>query len=208
MSKRIRRGQVVFGAILSGFLALSVSVFFIVILIWLNGFAESFSRLTLSGNRIPVTLTVYGRTTDSATGEDTISARVDFYNGEGDFAGTVERSWSGWELKLDCVMVAAGKGWLAFPFLAYTDETKDGHGVDLLRLYDRNHFPAIYESTLLNKAERADLRRLFTLVKTERWMPEIFGSLHHETVSIRSFEAGAVYSLFVTRDGKLKLLTN
>ena len=54
MSKRIRRGQVVFGAILSGFLALSLSVIFFVYVIWLNGFAESFSRLALSGNRLPV----------------------------------------------------------------------------------------------------------------------------------------------------------
>lgn len=146
---------------------------------------------------VPVTVSVFGRSSD------TISARISFYSGGGDLLGSFERSWSGWELKIDCVLVRTGERWLAFPFSLSTDETGRGAGVDLIRYYDISGFPAIYESRQLDKAERTALTRLFSVVKTERWMPRFLGTLRHETVLIRSFEAGTEYSLFVDEEGNL-----
>jgi len=187
--------------IVAGVLAvLSIAVF--------AGFAleggpeKRLSRIAVSDGFLPVSLTVFGR------GSDTISARISFYAPGGDPVGMAERSWSGWELYLDCVLVSAGSGWIAFPFLAYTDETIPGKGVDLLKYYDRGGIPLIHDASGLDERERAALRRLFWLVKTERWIPVWLGSLHHRRVSIRSYEAGVEYRLHVGKNGDLRLVAD
>jgi len=206
--KRTGNGAIIRYAVIAAALVSVLLVsFFLMFLGWSAGMGGGLSRLTASDSRLPVTVAVFGRSTDSE-GNDTLSARIRFLTADGDLAGSVERSWSGWELKLDCVMIGTGSGWLVFPFLAHTDETIRGHGVDLLRHYAREGFPAIYESSLLRNDERAALKRLFSLVRTERWMPPFLGSLRHETVSIRSFDPGAEYSLFVTKEGRLQLRGN
>lgn len=167
-----------------------------------GGPATRLSRLAVSDGFLPVSLTVFGR------GSDTISARISFYDPSGNLVGMAERSWSGWELYLDCVLVGTGSGWMVFPYLAYTDETISGHGVDLVRFYDRGGLPLIHDAPGLDSRERRALRRLFWLVKTERWMPVWFGSLHHRRVSIRSFEAGVEYRLHVGRNGELRLVAD
>jgi len=206
--ERARRGAIIRYAVIAAAL---VSVLFVSVFLmffgWSAGIGGGLSRLLASDSRLPVTVTVFGRSTDSA-GNDTLSARIQFYTADGDPAGTVERSWSGWELKLDCVMIGTGSGWLVFPFLAYTDETARGRGVNLMRHYTRGGFPAVFESSLLRNDERASLKRLFALVRTERWMPPFLGSLRHESVSIRSFDPGVEYFLFVTREGRLLLRGN
>ncbi len=180
-----------------------VSLAFIVVafffFLWVSKLDTRLSRLALADARIPVTVTVFGR------GTDTVSARVAFYAPGGELLGTVERSWAGWELGVDCVLVRVSGGWVVFPFSVHTDETGDRRGVALFRHYDRAGFPAIYESPQLAAAERSSLRGLFTLVKTEGWLPGFFGRLRHERVTIRSFEAGREYSLFVSKEGRLSL---
>lgn len=165
--------------------------------------SEAFSpRVTSRDARLPVTLTVFGR------GSDTISARLSFFTPEGEIAGTIERSWAGWELKLDCVMIGSPSGWLVFPFRLSTDMTAKGGGVSLLRYYTHSRFPSIYDSPLLSADEREALTQLFSIVRTERWMPPFLGSLHHEVVTIRSFQANTEYFLYVSGDGTLSLREN
>lgn len=207
MKKQAIRGPLITSAVIFGILTVASFIFFISIFVWSDGIGTSLSRLFISGSRLPVTITVFGRSSDSAKSE-TISARIDFFTAQGDLAGTVERSWTGWELKIDCILIGAKNGWLVFPFLAYTDETKRGLGVDLFRYYNKNNFPVLYESSALRREERTALKRLFAIVRTEQWMPLVLGSLHHETVSVRSFEAGTQYSLFVTQEGTLVLQQN
>ncbi len=165
---------------------------------WQARIGEELARFELSGNRLPVTVNVFGR------GTDTVSARVSFSTADGDLVGTLERSWLGWEIKIDCVVVKAGSGWIVFPFLAYTDQTIPGAGVDLLRYYERAGFPAIYDSSRNTATERKAMRRLFALVKTEQWVPTALGSLSHRVVTLRTFKAGADYSLWVDADGTLR----
>ena len=215
MKKCGGNGPLVFSSILFGLLSLVFVVFFIMLFLWSDGISASLSRIALSENRLPATLTVFGRSSYSqrvgSLGEgdmNTLSARIDFFTAEGAVAGTVERSWSGWELKLDCIIIGTGKGWIVFPFMAYTDETKRGGGVNLFRYYTKNGFPVLYESSALLPEERSNLKRLFSIIRTEQWMPGVLGSFHHETVSIRSFEAGIPYSLYVTKEGKLQLRSN
>ena len=90
----------------------------------------------------------------------------------------------------------------------YTDSSPRGSGIELIRYYDRDGFPAIYDSTRLSPTERKAARRLFSLVRTELWMPAFLGSLSHRTVGVRSFEPGVGYYLFVGRDGNLQIRAN
>lgn len=188
--------------LVSGLCVVLFVIWFTAIFLVGGGPGEKLHHLAISDSRVPVTLTIFGRSAD------TISARLSFFTADGSQAGILERSWQGWELKIDCVVVRSGEGWLVFPFMLYTDETRAGKGIDLVRYYNRNSFPLLYDSSMLDAQSVKALRRVFSLVLSERWMPGFLGSLHHETVSIRSFEAGAEYSLFVSKDGSLRLRVN
>lgn len=209
MKKRLKKNSVAIVAVISGILAAAALILFCAFIFWYEGIKTNLSRFSVSEGRIPLTLTVFGRSAGSLDAvAGTISARLDFYTADGDRAGNIERSWTGWELIVDCIMVRLNSGYLVFPFLAYTDETKRGHGVDLFRYYGRELFPSLYESSSLTNKERRALKILFALVKSETWIPVIFGSLRHETVSIRSFEAGKEYWLYVANDGTISLRSN
>lgn len=209
MKKFFRKGPVIISATLLGFFFLLCILLFVLFYFWFDGLGVTLSRLVHSDTRLPVVVTVFGRSTETAsTNTDTLSARINFYSPEGEIAGTVERSWAGWELKIDCIMIGTENGFLVFPFLAYTDETKRGHGVDLLRCYTQNNFPVIYKSSALTDEEYHALYLLFAMVQMERWMPRFLGTLHHEIISIRSFEAGKEYSLFAKKDGTICLTGN
>lgn len=188
-------------AALSGSLAMVLLAVFVAFVLT-GGPASSLSRLAVRSAALPITVTVFGR------GADTVSARIVFHDPSGEIVGIVERSWSGWELKIDSILVASRGGWLVFPFRAYTDETTANRGVDLIKRYERNGIPGYYNAPFITERERTALSRLFFLVKTERWVPRILGSLHRNTLSVRSFEPGVEYSLFVTADGRLILAAN
>ena len=182
--------------------AAAVAVFatarFVSFYLWSERMGGELNRLALSDARLPVTVTVYGRSVD------TVSARAEFQTVDGDLAGTLERSWSGWEIKMDCIEIKTGDGWIVFPFLMYTDATPPGSGIDLIRYYNRAGFPAIYDSPRLSPLERKALRRLFSVARTELWMPSAFGSLAHRTVGLKSVEPGTEYALYAGKDGTLQ----
>ena len=159
--------------------------------------SAALERASVSDRDVPVCMIIFGRSTD------TISARFSFRTADGETVSTLERSWDGWELRLDCVLVKTGSGWLAFPYSMSTDRTDDGRGVNLLRYYDRAGFPAIYESARLSSSERIALKRVFSVVRMERWLPRFFGNVHHETAVIRSFDPNVEYLLHVAKDGSL-----
>ena len=199
MNRRVAGKRMIVAAVAVATLVSAIAVmYYLSFASWQGRIGEELARFALSGARVPVTVNVFGR------GTDTVSARVSFSTADGDLVGTLERSWLGWEIKIDCVLVKAGSGWIVFPFLAYTDQTIPGAGVDLLRHYERSGFPAIYESSRIFPAERKAMRRLFALVKTEQWVPTALGSLSHRVVTLRTFKAGADYSLWVDADGTLR----
>lgn len=160
------------------------------------------SAISIPAGELPVGLTIYGR------GSDTLSMRLRFLNPSGSVLGSMERSWTGWELTLDAIVVGTGTGWLVFPFRVYTDAPRSGRGMDLTRYYDQNGFPALWDSEAMTEREQRALRSIFGIVRTERWIPRFLGSLHHERILVRNFEPGVEYSLAVMRDGSLELLKN
>lgn len=207
MSTRRIRNVLAICAISCGLVALAIAAL-LAFAVRSASAGSSLSRVLLSGSELPVSLTVFGRSSGGdSVSPSTISARLAFFSPDGDLSGSLERSWSGWELKIECVTVGSDRGWIVFPRLLSTDATA-GPGVDLFRYYDRSGFPAIYDSPRLTRKERSALRRLFWLVRVERWLPLFPGTLRHETVSVRSFDAGTEYLFFVARDGSIDLRGN
>lgn len=185
------RALIVFSAILLiGITALMLLVYF-----WAP--ESELTGLALADATIPVSVTVYGR------GADTISARIIFYSADGTVLNTLERSWSGWELTIDAVLAGTGSGWIVFPLTVLTDQTRSGQGVSVSRYYNRAGIPALYDTGRVTAHERNALKRLFALARTENWMPVILGSLYHKQATLRDFETGVEYFLYVNKFGSL-----
>lgn len=166
---------------------------------WYRSFDSKAESISIASGRLPVSLTMLGRSTDS------ISARLTLFNTEGDPIASLERSWVGWELVIDCIVIGTQVGWVVFPFSLYSDETSPRGGSDILRLYNQSGFPSLWEVHSLDTVQRKFLKQLFFIIKTERWMPSFLGSLYHEQVTIRSFETGLEYGLYISNEGTLFL---
>ncbi len=155
------------------------------------------SKVALSDETMPVSVTVYGR------GSDTISARLALYSAEGTVLNTLERSWPGWEIGMETLLVQCGNGWIIFPLTVSTDETRGGQGVEVLRYYSRSDFPALYESPRITRIERTALRRLFFLARHGLWGSSREGRFRITKALLRQFETGREYFLFVDNSGNL-----
>lgn len=152
----------------------------------------------VSTGYLPVGIVVFGRSSE------TISARLSFLSPDGRVIGVLERSWPGWEMWLDCVVLKTDSGFLVYPFSVGTDKTKIGRGINLLRYYMRENLPLLFESPALSDAQRNAFIRLSFLVSSERWLPSLLGRLRHERVLLRTYEAGMDYYLYVNEDGTLE----
>ena len=201
-ARQFRKRALLIGGI---FFLISVAIafyFFLPMIFFPESSSASLQRFSNSENRLPVTVTVFGRSSD------TISARIAFYTAEGDLFGTLERSWPGWELRLDCVLIANKSGWIVFPYQVSTDATAEGRGIDLIKYYNDSGLPVIYDSLRLNTDEQKALKRLFFIVRSEEWMPAFLGHLYHQTVTVRSFQDNVEYSLYIDKAGKLSIRGN
>lgn len=177
------------------------------------------------GVRLPVSVTVFGR------GADTISARVGFSTPSGDPVGTIERSWNGWSLTMDCLALslpfrtlgfrdffhllvnadvpADGRGastTLVFPVLLYADDSDGKSAFSLPPYYDRDGFPALYLLPGISEKEKRALSGAFRLAKWENAFPGCMKTFSRKKLKIRSFEPGVEYNLLLESDGGVSLV--
>lgn len=151
--------------------------------------------------------------------DSSISARFRFYDADGRDVASFERAWNGSELAVDSLLVPVGGRYLAFPVRVFTDAVAPRRGTELFPYYDRDGFPAIYDSETLDNATRAALADLFSKLKTaenlyrgaaegtlEKPLRKIFGNAVHDLQRFRRFEVGTVYSLVVHSDGGIEIL--
>lgn len=166
-----------------------------------GGPASRLSSYSVQEGFLPVSVQVFGRSTE------TISARISFYSAEGNTIGSLERSWQGWELAMDCLVVPSGSGRFVFPYMLQTDTTYPGKGVRLFPYYTRKSVPLLYAADLSDASVLTDFKLLFAIVKTEVWMPDFLGNLRKETARLRQFDAGTEYYLWLDTDGSLSFRT-
>lgn len=183
------------------FLMILGSTFFFVYAKFLKNPVSDQNTFSINEGFLPFSVTVYGRS------QETLSARFAFYTLDGDLISSLERSWIGWELKIDCIVVGENDGFLVFPYQIWTDETNKKNSKALFKYYQETRFPQIYYKSDLAEIQKNRLIQLFSIAKTESWMPGIFGSLRHEIVSLRSFEAGREYFFYIDSLGHLSLIS-
>lgn len=178
-------------------LAVSAAVLLLFFVLYIIVPVRILSHVALSDDILPVSITVYGR------GSDTISARVTLYSADWTMLNTVERSWTGWEIGIETLLVHCGDGWILFPLTVGTDETREGQGVEVVRYYSRSDFPALYESPRITGRERTALRRLFFLARHGLWGSSGEGRFRITKAILREFETGTEYFLYVDQSGTL-----
>lgn len=178
-------------------LAVSAALLLLFFILYVIMPVRTLSHVALSDEMLPVSVTVYGR------GSDTISARFALYSADWTVLNTIERSWPGWEIVIEALQVKCGEGWIIFPLTVSTDETREGQGIDVLRYYSRSDFPALYESPRITGRERTALRRLFFLARHGLWRSSQEGRFRITRALLRQFETGREYFLFVDQSGNL-----
>ncbi|MEL3912271.1 hypothetical protein [Treponema pedis] len=145
-----------------------------------------------------------------ALGQNTenVSAAVSFYLPDGKPLGTYERSWHGWELKLECIVLQLKKGALVFPYRIFSDESKYGTGIKLFSYYLKNGYPAIYDYSFFSDEEKDAVKTLFSFAAFSPNLFLTFSSAKKQTVSLRRFNPDTEYILTVSSSGSLLLKTN
>ena len=152
-----------------------------------------------------------------------VSARFRFYDADGNEISSFERSWNGSELSIDSLVVPVGARALVFPSRVFTDLVPPRRGTELFAYYDRDGFPAIFQSAALDRTARSALTDLFGRVRSaergdgggvedrpvsraDRLLRGAFGSAVHDLKRLRSFEVGAVYALVARTDGGIEII--
>ncbi len=188
---------------------ISVSIIFLVIFsfffIYNKNIQDSMQILSAKSFYIRNTgciIKTFGRNTES------VSALVSFYNPRGELIRSYERSWQGWELDLECIVLESGSNILVFPHRIFTDATKYGTGILLFDYYSQNSFPAIYDYQLFSPAERFAVYKLFKMAKFSPYLFKLFSGAKAKTINLREFKPDQEYVLFVNSKKNIYLKKN
>lgn len=135
-----------------------------------------------------------------------ISARFLLYDADGRELSMLERSWNGSELSIEAVVVESAGLFFVFPSRAAADGGSPRSGTELFWYYDRDSFPAVYESNFLDPGVRAALAILFSRAKAFGRRDEEKRGIRLATLRPRELEVGALYSLIARRSGGLDVV--
>lgn len=161
--------------------------------VMLTRIQKEFESYSLVNSFLPCMMTSYGRS------GDTLSARFAFSTPAGKPLGIYERSWEGWELKMEYIRFPTKKGFLIFPYKIYSDAGY-GSGIRLFKYYKIKGEPGIYTDLLSSSRQKA-LKDLFFLIRSFTLGMQLFGDIKIETIRIRTFEKDTDYQLFIDNLG-------
>ncbi len=143
-----------------------------------------------------------GRNTES------VSAKISFYSPKGELINSYERSWQGWELEFECIVLEMSSNLLVFPHRVFSDETKYGTGVWLFDYYSKDSFPAIYDYRLFSEEEHSAVKRLFQMVKFSPYIFKLFSGARAVTINLRDFKPDQEYLLSIDSKKRIYLKKN
>ncbi len=188
---------------------ISVSVVFLLIfgLVSLYNFRLEQAKKVLSKSHFFIRNTgcvvkTFGRSADA------VSAVISFYTPTGELVKSYERSWQGWELKFECIVLKLGENYWVFPHRVFSDKTRYGTGVWLFNLYSVNNYPAVYDYSFFTKDERAALETLFRLAKFSPYLFKFFSGAKAMTINLREFKPDKEYGLCIDPHKGLYLKKN
>lgn len=193
--RRKRRNRIIILFVLFFFLMLFTAFFYYDTTI--SQIKAAFSAYPSAPMSVPFTITPYGR---SST---TVSARLSWFTPKGTLVRTYERSWQGWQLKVECILFSVKEGAFVFPYRIFTDKYSGGTGTNLFSQYSIDEFPVLYDLPTLTENERNELKKLFTFIRTAPHLICFLGDVRIVSVPLRNFEQGKSYRLILSSNGSL-----
>ncbi len=188
---------------------ISVAAFFVLLFAIVNyinlkiELAEKIlSNTNLSGFNTGCIIRTLGQNPES------VSANISFFTPSNYLISSYERSWQGWELKIECIVLPLKKGVLVFPHRIYSNRTKFGTGVILFQYYNKKGFPAIYDYGFLSSEEKKAIKTLFKLVKFSPSLFKAFSSAKAQTIDLREFKRDKEFLLFTNSEKQIYLKNN
>ncbi len=170
-------------------------------LVWQSAAAASASLRISDAQCVPLRFMILGRS------DDTISARLWFYDRDGRETGSMERSWKGWELFLSFIVTDFDGRCAVFPYKIYTDETGDNRtgGTFLFPCYDRDGMCEIYSTAYMNRKQRYAYKRLFTYARTTVCLPFPGKNVSVVSKMLRECRTGVVYAVYTDIGGVIDI---
>ena len=175
----------------------------------------------LDGTGVPLRFTVLSR------GQETVSARFAFFDASGTEIAAFERSWKGYELSIECLVVPIADRTLVFPARVFADSAAPRIGTELFTYYDRAGFPAVFDSPELDAEARDALSDLFALLRAwdrskgetagaeeesaarrrmAKVLAGVFADAYRDVRSLRDLEIGVVYTLYSKADDGIRIV--
>ncbi len=139
---------------------------------------------------------------------ESVSANISFFTPNTSLISSYERSWQGWELKIECIVFPLKNGVLVFPHRIFSNRTKFGTGVILFKLYNNSGYPAIYDYAFLSREEKKAIKTLFKLAKFSPSLFKIFSTAKAQTIDLREFKPDQEFLLFTNSEKQLYLKKN
>ncbi|UTC68093.1 MULTISPECIES: hypothetical protein [unclassified Treponema] len=191
------------------FLIIFLSVSFLFFLIFgaadfyadkLNSIEKQISESGFTVYNTGTVIKTFGQNTE------TVSAVISFFTPKGELINSYERAWHGQELNLECIVFTFKTGPIVFPYRIFSDESKQGTGLNLFNYYNRGGFPAIYDYTFFSKEEKALIKELYGYTVFSPYLLKLFSSAKIKTVILRNFKPDTEYLLYAESNGEIKFI--
>jgi len=134
---------------------------------------------------------------------------VKFYDSDGNVINRQEFSLEGEELSFDFFVIPVKDRYIAFPHKIFTNKIAPKDGENIFKLYDKNGFPEIFNSSGLDNDIKLGLQELFSQLKTENIedLEGLFGSGIQDIKGISEFEKDNIYKIVSHTKGGIEILS-
>ncbi|MEN8120773.1 MAG: hypothetical protein ABFS35_10520 [Bacteroidota bacterium] len=139
---------------------------------------------------------------------DSISLVVKFYNADNKEINKIEQTLHGEELSFDFYVVPVKDRYVAFPSKIFTDKMAANDGMILYEYYNKEGYPAIFNSSEINPELYEGLKDVYLKVKSGQLdsLNEHFGNMVHDIKEFKSFLPENVYSIVTHTKGGIEII--
>ncbi len=139
---------------------------------------------------------------------DSILLVVKFYNADNAEINKIEQKLHGEELSFDFYVVPVKDRYVAFPSKIFTDKIAANEGIILYEYYNKDDYPAIFNSSEMKPELYEGLKAVYLKVKSGQLdsINEHFGNMVHDIKEFKSFLPENVYSIVTHTKGGIEII--
>lgn len=139
---------------------------------------------------------------------DSILLVVKFYNADNKEINKFEQKLHGEELSFDFYVVPVRDRYVAFPSKIFTDKIAANDGIILYELYNKEDYPAIFNSSEINPELYEGLKDVYLKIKSGQLdsLNQHFGNMVHDIKEFKSFLIENVYSIVTHTKGGIEIV--